>query len=64
MNGRKLYTMPKINAPCASGTFAKSNNATVARVLISILIHIGRMNSIIVMLDLFSFEFAIIHAAG
>ena len=45
MNGRKLYTIPKTNAPSPNGRFRKSNNATVASVRIRIFTHIGRMNS-------------------
>ena len=64
MNGRKLYTMPKYSAPSPSGIFRKSNRATVARVRISMFIHIGRMNSITVIFERLNDDLLSIHAAG
>ena len=45
MKGRKLYTIPNINAPSPNGRFRKSNRATVANVRIRIFTHIGRINN-------------------
>ena len=46
MNGRKLYTIPKTNAPSPNGQVQEIRTMhTVASVRIRIFTHIGRMNS-------------------
>ena len=56
--------MPKYRAPSPRGSLRKSNRATVARVRISMLIHIGRMNSITVILERLNDDLLSIQAAG
>ena len=51
MNGKKLYTIPKIRAPSPKGSFKKSNKATVASVRIKMFIHMGRMKSTTIVLE-------------
>lgn len=53
-----------MSAPSPSGMRRKSKSATVARVRMSMLIHIGSMNSITVTFERLSFALLSIHAAG
>ena len=56
--------MPKYRAPSPSGKRRKSKSATVARVRISMFIHMGRMNSITVIFERLNEDLVSIHAAG